>query len=89
MNQDESFRRINRQLVLVYVLGAPGLVLLGLGLYALIGAASGELVHPILNDKKVVYACFIAGGALQVWQAWRVLKLRRERLRLSGAMALD
>ena len=82
MNKEQRLKEIDREIVKVGIIDAPGTILVGLGLYAKF-AARGDAFHPLLNDPSVVNIMLLVGGAIMVWGAYKVVSLSREKMRLS------
>ena len=49
MNKEQRLKEIDREIVKVGIIDAPGTILVGLGLYGKF-AARGEAFHPLLNE---------------------------------------
>ena len=80
-NNKEQLKNVKLQIVKINILGVPGAILLGLGLYGMF-AANGNAFHPLLNDMNVVYGCLAVGGAIEVWQFIMVLPLLKKLLQI-------
>ena len=81
MNEaDVSERKAReKEMIKTAILDAPGVVLVGLALYAKFGA-NGEPFHPILKNELVVAGMFIVGGAIMLWGVWRSFAIVKRRL---------
>lgn len=81
-NQDDQpLRQIKSKILQVQLFGAPGAMILGLGLYGLFGA-NGNAFHPLLNDMRVVYSLIAAGVAMELWQFMQLLPLLRQQAKI-------
>ena len=77
-DSEQQLKDIKSKILRVQLLGAPGAVILGLGLYGLF-AANGDAFHPALNDMRVVYSLIAAGGAIEIWQFMQLLPLLKQQ----------
>ena len=77
-DRDKRLKELDRQIVMVGILDAPGSIMVGLGLYAKF-AANGDAFLPILNNGTVVDIMLAAGTAIMVWGGYRVFTLAREK----------
>lgn len=84
MNKEQRLKEIDREIVKVGIIDAPGTILVGLGLYGKF-AAPGEAFHPLLNDVSAVNLMLVVGGAIMIWGAYKVFSLSREKMRLNKA----
>lgn len=80
-NSEAELKRLKKRIILLQVIGAPGAVLLGLGLYGVFGA-NGNAFHPLLNDKSVVAGLVIIGVAIEIWQFAVLIPLFRKQIKL-------
>lgn len=65
--KNRELSKIKTNIIKLQLVGAPGLLLLGLGLYGLFGA-NGNAFHPLLNDQTIVYSLLIIGGLIEILQ---------------------
>lgn len=77
MQSDSEFQK---QLIKTQLIGAPGAMMLGLGLYGIF-AARGEAFIDILNNRDVCMTLVVFGGALLVWETTAIVKLVTRRRR--------
>lgn len=75
-------KKIRKKISLVNLLGTPGALLLGLGLYALFGA-KGDPLFPILNNTTVVYLMVVVGVVIEIVQFVVLLPLFKKKALLS------
>lgn len=79
----DEIKALQREMIKVSILEAPGSVLLGLGLYARFGA-DGEPFLPILADESVVMGMLVAGGAIVLWGSLRFVMIGKRRKALEN-----
>ncbi|GMG88759.1 hypothetical protein [Biformimicrobium ophioploci] len=77
-NAEEELAQINKDMIKVQMLGLPGTIALGLGLYGVFGA-NGNAFHPFLNDINNAYLLVAVGACLSVVEAVWFLKLHRRK----------
>ncbi|MBE9564988.1 MAG: hypothetical protein IMF17_07055 [Proteobacteria bacterium] len=75
---NEKLIQINKKIVLTQVIGTPGAILLGLGIYGMFGA-NGDAFHPLLNDEIFVKNILIIGAAIEIWQFYVLIPLFKKR----------
>ena len=80
-NTEAELKQLKKRIILLQIIGAPGAILLGLGLYGVFGA-NGNAFHPLLNDKNVVAGLVVAGVAIEVWQLVVLIPLFRKQIKL-------
>lgn len=83
MNPEQRIREIDRQIIVISAIDAPGTILLGLGLYGKF-AADGEAFHPLLNEQAVVNSMLLLGLVIMIWCGGRILKLSKEKAELKN-----
>ncbi|WP_372870337.1 hypothetical protein [Shewanella sp.] len=71
---------IKRNMVLTQVLGFPGTLMIGLGIYGLFG--NGAELHKVLTEPLHCYALIAAGGMITLWEGLKIIKLARQRKQL-------
>ncbi|MGD8577358.1 MAG: hypothetical protein PVG13_09740 [Thiohalophilus sp.] len=79
--EEQELKEIQRRIVVTQVLGAPGAVLLGLGLYGKFGA-KGDAFISILNEPEAVSSAILAGAIVMAWEAITVIRLLRRKAEL-------
>ena len=78
---DEEVRHIQKKLILINILGTPGAILLGLGLYALF-EGRGDAFIDILNDKNTVYGFIVVGALIMLWEMVTMVSLHKRKSEL-------
>ena len=66
-NTEEELQHLQKKIIMFNILGAPGAILFGLGLYGLFGA-KGDAFIPILNNLNVVYSFIAVGAITMIWE---------------------
>lgn len=84
-NNEEQLQNTKLKIVKIQMLGAPGLILLGFGLYGMFGA-QGNAFHPLLNDQSVVYGMLAVGAVIQIWQYINVIPLLKKQSQIQKAL---
>lgn len=84
-NKEEQLKNIKLKIVKTQMLGAPGLILLGFGLYGMFGA-QGNAFLPLLNDQNVVYGMLGVGAVIQIWQYIKVIPLLKKQSQIQKAL---
>ncbi|MCW8933204.1 MAG: hypothetical protein OQK98_00635 [Gammaproteobacteria bacterium] len=82
MNKEEELNIIKKEITKINIIGTPGAIFLGLGLYALFGA-EGEPFHPILNNAKFVLMLLVVGSAIEIWQFTKLMPLFKKQSALN------
>lgn len=82
MSVEEELKEINKKMLIANVLGAPGTILFGLGLYGKFGAQGSAFIE-LLNNETVVYGCLAVGGFIMLLEAVYMVSLLRRRARLA------
>ncbi|WP_126456016.1 hypothetical protein [Sulfuriflexus mobilis] len=80
-HNEEQLKHIKSKIVKIQIIGAPGTILLGLGLYGMFGA-QGNAFHPLLNDLNIVYGLLGVGATIALWQLFTLIPLWRKQSRL-------
>ncbi|BCV46598.1 hypothetical protein [Shewanella algae] len=73
--------QVKRSLVITQLLGAPGMLLIGLALYGLV-VAEGDAFAPALNNPINCYALIAIGSAIALWEALKVIKLSKKQTQI-------
>jgi hydroxymethylglutaryl-CoA reductase len=84
MNNEQQIKDIDRQILKVSIMDAPGSILFGLGLYGKF-AVNGDAFIPMLNEASIVNSCLAAGAAIMAWGGYKILTLSREKSQLKNA----
>ena len=79
MSQDikTELSHIKRKIIKTQLFGAPGAILIGLGLYGLFGA-NGDAFHPLLNNVVFVKNILVAGIVIEIWQLYVLIPLLKK-----------
>ena len=86
-NKEHRIQEIDKEIVKVSIIDAPGAILLALGLYAKF-IENGEAFLPILNEQSVVDVLLVAGAAIMIWGAAKTFSLVRERAQIQKEPSL-
>ncbi|WP_394129374.1 hypothetical protein [Shewanella maritima] len=80
-NVQSRIDQINKQMVLVAVMEAPGSLLFGLALYGtFVGFGDGFL--PFLQNPMLINAMFGFGGVIMGWGMYKTIRLAAEKKRI-------
>jgi hypothetical protein len=79
---EDELKSIKKELIKTQIIGAPGMILVGLGLYGVFGA-EGKAFHPFLNDLNNCYAMLAVGGAIALWEGIKVAQLTKRQSKLN------
>lgn len=77
-NYEAELTDIKKKIIMTQIIGAPGIIFLGLGLYGMF-AANGNAFHPLLNDKSIVNGLLIVGVAIELWQLYVIIPLFKKQ----------
>jgi hypothetical protein len=81
-NNEDELNNIKMKIVKTQIIGAPGAILLGLGLYGMFGA-NDDAFHPLLNDKSIIVnSLLIVGVAIELWQLYVLIPLFKKQPKL-------
>lgn len=78
---EQRIAEIEKELLKVSIIDAPGVLMLGLGLYGKFGA-DGNAFHPLLNNPDVYHGLLVVGAAIAAWCAYKFIRLSKEKLAL-------
>ena len=81
-NTEEELKHIQKKIVIYNIIGAPGAILLGLGLYGLFGA-QGNAFIPILNNLDVVYGFITTGAIIMIWEFLATIPLLKRKAEIA------
>lgn len=81
-NNEQKLKNIKLKIVKLQIFGAPGAILLGLGLYGIFGA-QGNAFHPLLNDLGIVYGLLATGIAIELWQLFMLIPLWKKQSQIA------
>lgn len=79
---EDEISKIKKELIKTQIIGAPGMVLVGLGLYGVF-VAKGNGFHPFFNNIDNCYAMIAVGGVIAAWETIKVTKLIKRQSELS------
>ncbi len=77
-NTEEEIQHLHKKIIMFNILGFPGPVLFGLGLYGLFGA-EGNAFIPMLNNLNIVYSCIAIGAIIMIWEFIAIIPLLKRR----------
>ncbi|MDH5786497.1 MAG: hypothetical protein OEZ16_12940 [Chromatiales bacterium] len=79
---DAELKAVKKQIIKYQLMGAPGALFLGIGLYGLFIPDSGE-VFSFLKDRVVVYTIFTSGVVIELWQLYVLFPLFKKQVKLT------
>jgi len=79
----EELQHLQKKVLIFNILGAPGAILFGLGLYGLFGA-NGDAFIPILNNINVVYGFLAVGAIIMIWEFVVIIPLLKRRSEIAN-----
>ncbi len=77
----DAEKQIDRKIITIQVLGAPGTIMVGLALYGIF-AANGNAFWEPLNSKIVTYNMLAIGLVIVAWETLQTLKWARRKKEL-------
>ena len=80
-NKEEELKHIQKKLLITNIIGVPGAILVGLGLYGKFGA-NGDAFISILNDQNYVHGFIVAGGIIMIWEFFTMIPLTKRKTEL-------
>lgn len=83
-NVEEELKKLKKEFIKYQILGFPGTIFLGLGLYGVFGA-KGNAFHPFLNDINNCYVLLGLGGVISIWELFHILRITRKQSKLKNA----
>ena len=81
-SDNEELKKINKEIIKLNIIGFPGAVFLGFGLFGLFEKNAANL-HSLFGHQKFVYLLLIAGTLIEVWQFIKILPLLKKRISLA------
>jgi hypothetical protein len=78
---DEELAKLDRKIKFGGLIDFPGVVALGIGLYAKFGF-DGDPVHPLLANETVVNGLIVTGVVIMVLAGVRLVRLINKRKKL-------
>jgi len=82
-SKKEELKYIQKNFILTNIIGAPGTILLGLGLYGIFGA-NGDAFIAILNNKNYAYGFVVVGGIIMIWEVFSIIRLLKRKSELEN-----
>jgi hypothetical protein len=82
MTKEAEIQAIDKKIMMVSIMDAPGSILVGLALYSKF-ATNGDAFHPLLNDPDVVNSMIVLGGVIMAWGAYKILTLSQAKRKLA------
>lgn len=79
---DTELMAVKKQIIKYQLMGAPGALFLGIGLFGLLSEGSGEVLS-FLKDKMVVYSIFGSGVVIELWQIYVLFPLFKKQVKLT------
>lgn len=73
----EQQKQLKKQLLITHLLGLPGTLMLGLGVYGVF-IADGNGFHPFFDNVENSYYLLAAGVAISIWEAMRIIAIRKK-----------
>jgi hypothetical protein len=83
---EAELKQLDRRMVQVAIIDAPGSIALGLGLFAKFGERPAQL-HPLLANADVAAGLLVIGGVITAWSALQIISIARRRRELQGRPA--
>lgn len=85
---EAELAEVKKEIVKVSLLGGPGSILLGLGIYGAF-AANGNAFHPFLNSIENAYGMIALGGAITIWEVVKIVQLSKKKQGLTRQLNAD
>lgn len=80
-NKEDELEIIKKKIIKTQMIGAPGAILLGVGLYGMFGA-NGDAFHPLLNDDIFVKNILVIGAVIEIWQFYVLIPLFKKKSKI-------
>lgn len=80
-SNSEELKKVNKDIVKLNIIGFPGAVFLGFGLYGLFEKNAYQL-HSLFGHERFVYLLLIVGALIEIWQFTKILPLLKKRVAL-------
>lgn len=81
LDAEAELEVLDKRMVQVAIVDAPGSIALGLGLFAKFGDRPAEL-HPLLGNPDVATGLLALGGVIIAWSAMQIISIARRRREL-------
>lgn len=77
-SNNEELKKLDKKMLKLNLIGFPGAVFLGLGLFGLFTETPSDL-HSLLGHEKFVYLLIFTGALIEIWQFTKILPLLKKR----------
>ena len=81
-SNNEELKKVNKDIFKLNIIGFPGALFLGLGLYGLFEKNASDL-HYLFGNEKFVYLLLISGALIEIWQFTKIWPLLKKRVSLT------
>ena len=81
-SNNEELKKIDKEIIKLNIIGFPGAVFLGFGLFGLFEQNAPDL-HTLFGYQKFVYLLLIAGALIEIWQFIKIVPLLKKRVSLA------
>ena len=81
VNEEDGLKEIKKKIIKTQMIGTPGAILLGVGLYGMFGA-DGDAFHPLLNDEIFVKNILVIGAAIEIWRFYVLIPLFKKKSKI-------
>lgn len=81
MKPEERIKQIDKKIIKVSIIDAPGTMMLGLGLFAKFKGNPADL-YPALGNPTVVNFMIVIGAVIMIWGGFKVFTLSKEKSQL-------
>ena len=78
MDNNLELKEINKKIFIANLLGYPGWIMLGIGLYSIYGT-NGDAFHPALNNPTVGYSLIVIGAIIGAIEMFKLIPLWKKR----------
>lgn len=80
-NKEEELKHLRKKLIFTNIIGSPGPILVGLGLYGKFDA-NGDAFISILNNQDYVHGFIVVGGIIMLWEIFTMIPLVQRKSEL-------
>lgn len=77
----KELEALNKKMVFISIVDAPGMILIGLGLFAKFGE-NPEGLHPIFGNSDITSGMLVVGGVIAGWSLIETIKVLRRKSEL-------
>ena len=81
-SNNEELKKVNKDILKLNIIGFPGALFLGLGLYGLFEKNAYQL-HSLFGNEQFVYLLLISGALIEIWQFTKIWPLLKKRVSLT------